>query len=279
MTRPDRIAKGRKTGTREWSEHSVNCCLGCQHSCLYCYGRQAALRWGKIKRGEDWTTERVDADAASRTRKKYAGVVMFPTQHDLSDGNRRAYYDCLFALLVAGNNVLVVSKAGMELPALLARLLGDVAERGDDPLPAMRVEVRASITALDAVIARFWEPGAPAPGKRLQALANCASLGVRTSISIEPCLDVRAIPAIIAAARDAGVAGEIWIGAANHLRQRTAWCRGLERLEGEIYRVEEGQTPEAMRRIYESLKGNSQIRWKDSYQKALGIDAKGKPQT
>ena len=267
----------RKTGTREWSEHSVNCCLGCAHACIYCYGRANALRFGRIKRGEDWMTERVDADAANRARKRYAGVVMFPTQHDLSDGNRRAYYDCLFALLVAGNKVLVVSKAGMELPVLLARLLGDVAERGSDPLPAMRVEVRASITALDAATARFWEPHAPPPGKRLEALANCASLGIRTSVSIEPCLDVRAIPAIIAAAREAGVAGDIWIGAANHLRQRTAWVQSTSQLRGEILRIEAGQTPAAMRRIYKSLKANPQIRWKDSYQKALRIDAKGEP--
>ena len=48
----------RKTGTREWSEHSVNCRQGCTNGCLYCYARAQALRFGRITSGDAWTQER-----------------------------------------------------------------------------------------------------------------------------------------------------------------------------------------------------------------------------
>ena len=260
----------RKTGTREWSEHSVNCCLGCRHGCLYCYGREAALRWGKINRGEDWTTERVDVEAANRTRKKYAGRVMFPTVHDLTKGTAAACLATLVNLLDAENDVLVVSKAGLHVPALLDTARSLAEGKG-------KLELRVSLTCLDGRIAACWEPFAPSPRDRLAALIRANRADFDTSVSIEPCLEPERVQEIVDAALDAEVKGEIWIGGANLLRRRTAWIpdkRDLP-LEWDICRIEAGQTPEAMGRIYEALNGNPQIRWKDSYQKVLGIDAKG----
>lgn len=50
------------------------------------------------------------------------------------------------------------------------------------------------------------------------------------------------------------------------------------RKEEEIARLERRQTPEAMRQVYDALYSHPQVRWKDSYQKALGIDALGRQQ-
>jgi DNA repair photolyase len=257
----------RKIGTREWSDRSVNCCLGCRHGCLYCYARLGATRFGRIERGEDWTNERPDADAANFQHRKHRGVVMFPTTHDLTRGTAAVCLTMLVNLLDADNRVLVVSKAGAHVPALLG-LARTLEKKGS-------LELRVSLTCLDSSLAAFWEPGAPRPRERLDALAEASMLRIPTSVSVEPLLESSAAAAIVQAAHDVGVHGEIWIGAANLLRARTAWCKGLPGLEDEILRIEAGQTPERMCEIYEALKGNPQIRWKDSYQKALGINALG----
>ena len=266
----------RKTGTREWSEHSCNVCLGCAHGCLYCYARHNALRFGRIKCGEEWTNEVVNADAVAKRHPLYKGRVMFPTTHDITAGNGGACLSALIDLLRAGNQVLVVSKAGPHIPGILYAAWSLARWKG-------RLELRVSLTCLDRNIAAFWEPGAPSPGERMDALWTARDLGILTSVSIEPCLEPERLREIVAGAISPwsgrpGMKGEIWIGAANKLRARTAWvpnklALGLER---EIRLVEAGQTPEVMRRIYESLKANPQIRWKDSYQKALRIDALGR---
>jgi DNA repair photolyase len=260
----------RKTGTREWSDVSVNCCRGCAHGCLYCYARANALRYGIISKGESWTKEVIRADALAVGRRHRAGRVMFPTTHDITAGNAGASLAVLISLLRAGNTVLVVSKAGPHVPKILYAAWSLARWTG-------RLELRVSLTCLDRSVAVFWEPGAPTPGERLDALQTTRDLGILTSVSIEPCLEPERVGQIVEAAIGAGVKGEIWIGAANKLRQRTAWCRNQPNLERAILWLESGQRPAAMKSIYKALKGNPQIRWKDSYQKVLGIDAMGRP--
>jgi len=264
MTMPDR-----KTGTREWSEHSANCCLGCSHGCLYCYARAAALRWDKIDSGEDWMHEQPNFAAAMARQPKHKGVVMFPTAHDITPGNAAACLAMLTNLLMAGNRVLVVSKAGMHVPSLMVAASHLADNRG-------HIELRVTLTACQQRYGDFWEPGAPSAYIRLAAIREAAALGIPVSVAIEPCLDVDHLHVFIDEARKNGADGEIWIGAANKLRQRTAWCKGRPGLEAEIARIEAGQTAEPMREVYESLRGDPQIRWKDSYQAALGIDALGR---
>lgn len=270
MTRPLGVTRGRKTGTREWSEHSFNCCLGCRHGCLYCYARAPALRFKRIKSGADWANERPVPIVLDRASRKYQGVVMFPTQHDISVGNTGLCLDVLVRLLWEENRVLVVSKAGWHVPLFLNLANRSAGHRGE-------AELRVSVTALDEEVSQFWEPGAPPPQERLAAIHDTAVAGIPTSVSIEPCLEPWRTAEIVAAVQKAGVTGEIWIGSANKLRARTAWCRGMAGLEDAISRLEAWQTRERMREVFESLKGNPQVRWKDSYQKALGIDAFGRP--
>jgi DNA repair photolyase len=257
----------RKTGTREWSTHSANCCLGCRHACLYCYARLAALRWKKITDPEDWKNERADALTACARQSHHHGVVMFPTAHDITAGNGGACMATLSNLVAAGNNVLVVSKAAVHVPLMM-----DAARRLHG---AGTLELRVSLTCLDVEVAAFWEPGAPTPGDRLDAIRLAAKCGICTSIAAEPLLEPDRAALIVKIASDAGAAGEIWIGAANHIRERTAWCRGKPGLAARLARLEAQQTPDAMRRVYDTLHTNPQVRWKDSYQKALGIDAFG----
>ena len=75
----------------------------------------------------------------------------------------------------------------------------------------------------------------------------------------------------------AGAKGTIWIGAANKLSARTAWCKDAPGLKDAIEVLETWQTPQKMRVVFDALKRNPQVRWKDSYQKALGVNDHGQP--
>jgi hypothetical protein len=109
-TKGEHVSAGRQTGTREWAEHTANCCLGCRHDCRYCYARANALRWGWIKSPVEWKTERPNWNQAARHWKKKKGIVMFPTTHDITEGNFDACVSTLINILDAGNRALVVSK-------------------------------------------------------------------------------------------------------------------------------------------------------------------------
>ena len=104
-----------KTGTREWSDVSMNIQRGCEHGCLYCYARYDAVQRWKRCEAKHWPTPCIDekkVDAAHL--KTYRGVVMFPTTHDITPANLSQYLCVLRKLLDAGNRVLIVSKPHWE---------------------------------------------------------------------------------------------------------------------------------------------------------------------
>lgn len=72
------------TGTREWSEISLNLGFGCTHKCLYCYAVISALRFGLIKDRSEWGTERINEKILTRKFGRRSGIFMFPTRHDIT---------------------------------------------------------------------------------------------------------------------------------------------------------------------------------------------------
>ena len=256
--------QSKKTGTREWSEHSFNCCVGCAHGCLYCYARMHALRYGQIKRGQDWTTE------SCRERKvgKLRGVVMFPTTHDYTQANFLTYIDTLSSLLDKGNRVLVVTKAGTDVMchAGVIDCLQD--------FPSDQSELRVTLSCWAPEIRKFWEPGAPAIADRFSVLKDAFRSGLRTSVSMEPWLD--GFDEMMACVSEATpfVSETIWIGKANKLYERTRWVRNerpelVPQLEQELARIAANQSDERVMRVYQALKDNPKVRWKDSYAEVI----------
>ncbi|MEN6395790.1 MAG: hypothetical protein ABFC78_04830 [Methanoregula sp.] len=242
-----------KTGTREWAESNENCISGCSNSCKYCYARDMAILY-KRETAETWPIEHPRTTAKAR---KHKGRVMFPTTHDLHYEHVSWWGPFLHELLEKGNDVLIVTKP--EYAAI--KWICDQFRGYRD-----KIEFRFTIGTNDDATAKYWEPGAPAPSDRLTALVRAAISGYKTSISMEPLL-IEQPKEMIDRLFMGCVNGEIWIGCMNHY--------ALNPEIPEEARQIKIQGRENMQKVYESLKDNPQIRWKDSVQKLLNITSTG----
>jgi len=248
-------------GTLEWSDQSVNCVRGCEHRCRYCYARAEALRFRRIKSPEQWGTTYLEVNEAQVRRRfpKYSGTVMFPTTHDITPQFLQPCLDVLDHLLEAGNRVLVVSKPTPSCVGAIIERFRDVREL---------IEFRFTIGALRCNVLNYWEPGAPSASARIASLRMAYDAGFETSVSAEPCLDTYDFPWLLKAL-DRYVTRTIWVGGMNQIARRVV--PGTD--PAEIARIEAGQTPAAVRRLYELVGGNPKVRWKNSFRTVLGLPA------
>lgn len=244
-----------KTGTKEWMPNSRNTDSGCVGDCLYCYGKFRAVRY-KQRTNEDWHEMR--PLKVRQSTKKSEGGIMFPTTHDLRIEHVSRWGPFLKEMLENGNDVLIVTKPEYSAIAWICKNLKEFSDH---------IEFRFTIGTNDDTVAAYWEPGAPSPSDRLMAIAHACTLGFRTSISMEPLL-IEQPKEMIDQLFMGWITGEIWIGCMNHY--------ALKPEIPEEARQIKIQSRENMQRVYESLKDNPQIRWKDSVQRLLGITATGK---
>ena len=246
-------------GTREWAVAEINCCVGCEHNCRYCYARIKAMERGDITASAEWSSSRVIEDQVHRRFRLYNGQVMFPTAHDITCENLDSCLEVLAALLERGNRVLIVSKPSPECIAALCDHLAGYREQ---------VLFRFTITARDDRILSFWEPGAPGYARRVESLAHAYRKGYGTSVSIEPMLDAGDVEGLVAELSP-WVSHSIWIGKMNKIERRVEI--DSPEVEREVARIRREQTDENIRALYHRLKGNKLVRWKESIKEVVGI--------
>ncbi len=246
-------------GTREWAVAEINCCLGCPHNCRYCYARyDQVVRRGTLS-PEAWPISQIVDEAITRKQPLYPGQIMFPTAHDIVPDNLAACMTVLENLLAAGNRVLVVSK-----PHLLCiqKLCMRFAEAKDSLL------FRFTITARDAGLLSFWEPGAPGYAERKASLEYTCRKGFATSVSVEPILDSQDVVDMVHELLPF-VNHSIWLGKMNKIDERVVI--DSEAIRSAVAELKAGQEDPKIFKIYEKLKGIPQVRWKDSIKQLVGI--------
>ena len=89
--------------------------------------------------------------------------------------------------------------------------------------------------------------------ERIDAIAEAWNHDFRTSVSIEPMLDAGHIEELVSVVQSY-VSDSIWIGRMNHVRRRVIIKTPED--EAAVRRIEDGQTDEQIRRIYNALKTN-----------------------
>jgi len=132
-----------------------------------------------------------------------------------------------------------------------------------------QMEFRFTIGSVDNAVLKFWEPNAPIFEERLESLEYTFESGYRTSVSCEPVLEkniVNVLDAVIPY-----VNGTIWLGQINGIKRRVNTSKFTT--EDMVYLQKAGDCTkeEFIRDLYEKMKDNPKIRWKESYKKALGL--------
>lgn len=248
-------------GTEEWAAHNVNVQLGCEHDCKYCYAKCMAIRFRRSS-CDDWRhPEVLDAKVQKRYRKMQ-GPVMFPTSHDITPRNVADCIQVLRSLLVAGNDVLVVSKPHL---SCIKDMCAALKEYRDQLL------FRFTIGSADSDVLAFWEPSAPSYSERLKALRWAYGEGFRTSVSAEPILDIR-IDKVIVGVKPF-VTDAVWLGRVNRLRgalaincpdETDAFLRADELLSQ--------HSDDWVTDLYNTYRYDRMIKWKDSIKKVVGLE-------
>ncbi len=242
------------TGTREWSEHTENICVGCPNNCLYCYAAHNAHRFG-LRSRDQWHEESLTRKAKIITYPTRDGVVMFPSSHDITPFNVESYVRVAKLILGKGNQLLIVSKPRLEC---IERLLVELEPWKEQIL------FRFTIGTVDPQVSQFWEPGASLPAERLESLRAARDAGYATSVSIEPMLSGRFGATETFLAVLPFVSETVWIGKMNRALLRV----GPENKEA-VENVLEMQRDAEIVRLVDDLKAYPQIRWKDSVKDVL----------
>jgi ParB-like chromosome segregation protein Spo0J len=249
----------RKTGTKEWSDYSLNINQGCEHNCKYCYARENALRYEQIKQVEDWTkTKRLKS--FDEPVSKQEGQGMFPTTHDITPTNLD---DCIVFLekhLKAGNKILITSKPHLDCIKRICDKFKDYKEQ---------ILFRFTIGSISDDVLRFWEPNAPSFTERFDSLKYAFNSGFDTSVSCEPMLD-KSISLLVCKLRFY-VTQTIWVGKMNKVRERVItenWSNEDRCYLNMIYQCNKD---EFIKDLYEQLKIEPKIRWKESIKEVVGL--------
>ena len=247
------------SGTREWAVANANCVKGCGHGCIYCYAKYNAVnRFHTVQPGE-WENEVIEWNKVNKIYPKKNGAIMFPTQHDITPNTLEACIKCIKNILEPGNKVLIVSKPHLECVKAMCKALRGYKNN---------ILFRFTIGSMENKTLKFWEPNAPSFGERFDSLQYAFDAGFETSVSCEPMLDafvVQLFDMLSPYVKDG-----IWIGKMNNIRQRVK----SENSEAEkaIALIEAGQTKAKIFNIYETLKDDPKVRWKESFKEVLGLE-------
>jgi len=120
----------------------------------------------------------------------------------------------------------------------------------------------------DEILA-FWEPGAPTYAERREALRIAHSLGFGTSVSVEPMLDIERVSELVADLEGC-VSDSIWIGKMNHVKKAMRYADDEARKA--FAGIEASQTDASILSIYEQLKDNPKVKWKEGIKKVVGLE-------
>lgn len=186
---------------------SANPYRGCQHACNYCYARRTHeyFEWGA---GTDFETKLlVKPDAAALLRRAFSKrgwkgeSVNFSGVTDCYQPLEASYEvtrQCLQVCVAFRNPATVVTK-------------GFLVVRDADVLAELHraagAQVFVSIPFADAEMARLFEPFAPPPARRFEAVRRLREAGVPVGVMVAPIIPAvndRDIPRILEQAAAAG---------------------------------------------------------------------------
>ncbi|MGB3479392.1 MAG: radical SAM protein [bacterium] len=184
-------------------DYAINPYVGCTHKCQYCYAVFMKRFSGHTEPWGDFVDIKTNAPAVLErqlTRLKRRSHINFGTVCDAYQPIERKYKitrKCLSKLIPYHHSVSILTKS-----PLVTRDI-DLLKQIDD------VEVGFTITTLDPMVRRVFEPGTSPPSQRFQAIEMLNRHGIRTWVFVAPVLPYftdsqQSITQIIRKTRDAG---------------------------------------------------------------------------
>jgi DNA repair photolyase len=170
-------------GEDDWFglSYNMNLYRGCEHQCIYCDTRSTCYQ---IEHFNEEVLVKINAlelleDKLPRKRKK--GMIGFGSMNDPYTPAERRYG-------LTGKALEIVAK--YRFPVHIITKSDLVLEDLETLVRINRVKARVSftVTTTDDALARILEPGAPAPSRRLAAMAKLAAAGIETGVVMMPIL-------------------------------------------------------------------------------------------
>lgn len=175
-------------------DYTINLYSGCSFNCLYCYIRGS--KYGINM--EDTTTlkgnglELLDKQLANRAKKEQYGFIVMASSTDpylQYEKNTGVTREALMIILKHKFPVHVITKS-----PLVERdfdILHEINQQAILPADLQsrlkhKVFITFSFSTVDKQVAKMFEPSAPEPLLRLQALANAHKAGFTTGVSMMP---------------------------------------------------------------------------------------------
>jgi DNA repair photolyase len=187
--------------------YSVNPYRGCSHGCSYCYARPYHEYLG-LSAGLDFETKVFVKYRAAELLRDFLARPAWKPETIVFSGVTDCYQPAEREFRVTRGCVEVAAECRQPIGIITKNAL---VTRDIDLLQRLAehnaVRVSLSITTLDPQLARVMEPRTSSPEARLRAIRELSAAGIPTNVMtapIIPGLNDSEIPAILAAAREAG---------------------------------------------------------------------------
>ncbi|MGF1550138.1 MAG: PA0069 family radical SAM protein [Sphingomonadaceae bacterium] len=195
-------------------DRSINAYRGCEHGCIYCFARPTHA-YHDLSPGLDFESRLFAKPDAPRLLRAELGKASYEARpiamgtntdpYQPIEGRWRITRQCVEILAETRHPLTITTKSDRVL-----RDLDLLARMARDDL----VSVALSITSLDQKIARTLEPRAPAPRKRLAAIAALKEAGIPVFAAIAPVIPAvtdHEMEHIVEAAAEAGARGAFFL--------------------------------------------------------------------
>lgn len=157
-------------------DFALNPYVGCQHDCLYCYAPYVTKR----PRAE-WTTVLARTDLPQVLAKEIKGKNGMIGLGTVTD----PYQEAERHLLITRRCLMEIIPHGLSVSALTK---SDLILRDADLFKELKGEVGITVTSVNDELGRMLEPGAPLPGRRVNALRKLVDEGLNAYALIGPLL-------------------------------------------------------------------------------------------
>ncbi|HDI74594.1 MAG: radical SAM protein [Thermoprotei archaeon] len=153
-------------------KYSLSPYTGCGHHCLYCYASSYIKDFYRVRVKKN-ILSRLKRDLRKIDKRKVISMSNSSDPYTPPEEHLGVTRKVLKTLISAGCKVLIVTKSDLVLRDL------DIIRRG-------KVSVSITVTTLDEKLAKIIEPRAPAPSRRIKALAELTRNSIPVSARIDP---------------------------------------------------------------------------------------------